>query len=109
MDHITISRRHAELFIDDEKNTFLTDLNSMYGTFVNGKKISNPVLLSKNDKVFLGDEQYVDWEWLAFGEKKSKLNEISESSFSALDKENRDLIIIYGAILLVLIVLFSKI
>jgi pSer/pThr/pTyr-binding forkhead associated (FHA) protein len=109
MDHVTISRRHAELFIDEDQNVFLTDLNSMYGTYVNGEKIMNPIILNRHDVVCFGDEQYLDWEWVVFGEKKREFKDTSEGPFSATDKDNRELIIIYGAILLVLAILFSKI
>lgn len=109
MDHVTISRRHAELFIDDEQNVFLTDLNSMYGTYVNGEKINNPVILSRNDEVHLGDKQYLDWEWEIFGEVKRNFNPTSSRDFFRSIKANLDLIIIFGLILIVLVVLLIKV
>ena len=45
----TVSRQHLQIFIDDESNVFVTDLNSMNGTFVNGEIIKEPVLLKPYD------------------------------------------------------------
>lgn len=50
-----VSREHLEIFQDDEGNTFLTDLNSSNGTFVNGKRVSGSVKLSQNDIVKVGN------------------------------------------------------
>lgn len=50
-----VSREHLEIFQDDEGNTFLTDLNSSNGTFVNGKRVSGSVKLSLNDIVKVGN------------------------------------------------------
>lgn len=109
MDHVTISRRHAELFVDEERNVFLSDLNSMYGTFVNGKRINEPVILKRKDKVTLGDNQFLDWEWEIFKEQKSSFSEIEAKIYFFGNKDNRDLIIIYSLIVLVLIILIIKI
>jgi pSer/pThr/pTyr-binding forkhead associated (FHA) protein len=106
LDHVTISRRHAELFVDDEQNVFLTDLNSMYGTFVNGEKINNPVILSRNDEVYLGDKQYLDWEWEVFRERKKEYKDVVTTPWL---RSNLDLMIIFGLILIVLFVLMVKI
>lgn len=51
-----ISRFHAEFFIDEENNIFLTDLNSTFGTFVNEKKILEPIKLNENDNLSFGRE-----------------------------------------------------
>jgi hypothetical protein len=45
-----ISRHHA-LFVRHDKSTFLMDLNSTNGTFVNSRRISN--LMLKNDDIIL--------------------------------------------------------
>jgi pSer/pThr/pTyr-binding forkhead associated (FHA) protein len=67
LDHITISRFHAEFFIDPQTNVFLTDLQSSYGTFVNSKQIAESVLLEVGDIVTFGDEQFFDWEHTFLG------------------------------------------
>ena len=51
----TISRKHAELFQDEDGNTFLTDLDSANGTFVNGAKIIGSVQLQSTDIVKIGN------------------------------------------------------
>jgi len=117
LDHITISRAHAEFFIDPQLNVFLTDLNSSYGTFVNLMRISEPVLLSKGDIVSFGDEQFFDWEHQFLGAAKSKnpfdLN-VNKSGASVGNKpidlkqlllENKDVVLIYLAIVLMFFVL----
>lgn len=57
----SVSRMHAELFIDNEGNAFLTDMNSSNGTTVNGSRISGTVQLKKKDVVMLGSVKYA-WE-----------------------------------------------
>jgi pSer/pThr/pTyr-binding forkhead associated (FHA) protein len=106
MDHVTISRKHLELFIDKDQNVFLSDMNSMYGTFLNNERIVSPVLLQKDDIVYLGDKQYFDWEYEVFKEKKRDFKKSAETS---LLRDNLDLIIIFGLILLVLTILSFKI
>lgn len=49
-----VSKRHARIVLKDGK-TILIDLKSTNGTYVNGRKISNPQVLSESDKVFIGD------------------------------------------------------
>ncbi len=53
VDHPTISRRHAELELRDGC-CWLRDLDSTYGTRVNGTRISDPVPLHAGDAVMLG-------------------------------------------------------
>lgn len=57
----TVSRYHCQIFVDDQGNKFLTDLNSTNGTFVNGNKISEPVLLTSYDIVRAGNS-LVNWK-----------------------------------------------
>ena len=52
----TVSRQHLQIFIDDESNVFVTDLNSMNGTFVNGEIIKEPVLLKPYDILKIGNK-----------------------------------------------------
>jgi pSer/pThr/pTyr-binding forkhead associated (FHA) protein len=117
LDHITVSRAHAEFFIDPQLNVFLTDLKSSYGTFVNSKRISEPVLLSKGDIVSLGDEQFFDWEHQFLGASKRtnpfELN-VNNSKVSSVKKqfdlktfllENKDVLLIYFAIVFMFFVI----
>ena len=57
----TVSRFHCEIFIDDDNNKFITDLDSTNGTFVNGNKISEPVKLEDLDIIRAGNS-LVKWK-----------------------------------------------
>lgn len=57
-----VENQHLELFVDVEGNTYLTDLETEYGTFVNGKKIEGSVALQKGDIVNIAGEIEFDWE-----------------------------------------------
>ena len=35
----TVSRTHAKIFVNEENEVFITDLDSTNGTFINGKKL----------------------------------------------------------------------
>ena len=52
----TISRKHSLLCFNSLKQTFLIDLNSTYGTFINTQQIPPmiPFLLQNNDKIQFG-------------------------------------------------------
>ena len=54
-----ISRHHA-LFVRHGKSTFLMDLNSTNGTFVNAKRVSNHVLVD-NDIIAVGTHRIKFW------------------------------------------------
>ena len=56
----TVSRVHIQMFIDDEANAFVTDLNSMNGTFVNGVKINDSVKLNTYDILRVGNS-LISW------------------------------------------------
>jgi len=49
-----ISRKHAEIFQDDEGRVFLTDLGSANGTYINGNKVTGSTLLKQLDIVKIG-------------------------------------------------------
>ncbi|MFN2188614.1 MAG: FHA domain-containing protein [Candidatus Promineifilaceae bacterium] len=51
---LEISRRHASISFSGGKY-LIEDLNSTNGTFVNGRRISTPVVLTSGDVVDLGD------------------------------------------------------
>ena len=59
----TVSRVHMQMFIDDEANVFVTDLESMNGTFVNGVKIFGSVKLNTYDILKIGNS-LVNWKEL---------------------------------------------
>jgi len=107
IDNQSVSRYHAEIFVDPEMNVFLSDTNSTNGTFVNGTRIQNPVLLKRGDVVWVGNKQNVEWETKIFGSKLTAQSpeKQSEKSNAAKKSENIELIIIYGSIVLMLILL----
>ena len=105
LDHITISRVHAEFFVDPESNVFLSDLNSSYGTFVNAKRIAQPVLLVSGDIVSFGDEQFFDWEYQILGKEPIRKLTSASKKNKNLIKDNLDIVLIYGLILLMLFIL----
>ncbi len=107
---LSISNEHAEMFVDPQGNVFLTDMQSISGTFVNGNKLHDSVLLTKGDTVVCGNRQFIDWEHLIFNTPKKK-NPLEESPKRPTSKsetkhksytENRDLVIIYGAIIILI-------
>ncbi len=128
-----ISDYHLELFRDVEGNVFMTDLNSLNGTFVNGNKLNGFVMLVPKDEVFLGSGFRFQWEQLLLnpkgggdfsqqpqpqsnGKKKyedayaaqippKKENKIQQPFF----KEHLDLIIIYGLILVFVLYFYLKV
>ena len=53
----SVSRSHARLYIDDDGNWWVEDLNSTNGTFVNEQRI-RAQLLSDSDQVRFGDAIY---------------------------------------------------
>ena len=59
--HSSVSRYHCELFYDGEGNVFLTDKNSVNGTFVNGRRVTSSVQLQPNDIVKPGLDVPLRW------------------------------------------------
>jgi pSer/pThr/pTyr-binding forkhead associated (FHA) protein len=59
--HDSISRKHAELFIDFEGNVFVTDLSSKNGTYVNNRRIFQSEQLFIGDILMVGNKIDVDW------------------------------------------------
>ena len=49
-----VSKRHSRIVFKDGK-FIVVDLKSTNGTYVNGRKISNPSVISASDKVYIGD------------------------------------------------------
>ena len=63
--HESISRSHLEVFIDEEGNVFITDLDTKNGTFVNGHAIVGDTKLMHGDILKLGVGRPVQWEkWI---------------------------------------------
>jgi pSer/pThr/pTyr-binding forkhead associated (FHA) protein len=81
-----ISRIHAEIFQDDDENIFLTDLNSSNGTFVNGKRINESVIINKSDIVKLG-KTVIPWNNYIIKEKLP----VSKTKVETIEKQEKNL------------------
>src|SRR6266571_271494 len=57
LDDNLVSRRHAQLEVDDSGRMVLRDLGSRNGTFVNGQRIEGAVVLGGNERIGIGDAQ----------------------------------------------------
>jgi pSer/pThr/pTyr-binding forkhead associated (FHA) protein len=118
-----VDENHLELFCDSDGNVFITDLNTRNGTFINGEELNGYALLSQGDKVVLGRHYVFRWESFvrknAFnGQATSNQNQPNENfnnsngeitqSANKLSQStsNIELILIYAAILIVLILMF---
>jgi len=65
VDHPTVSRSHLSVFISDENEVFITDLDSANGTYVNGNQISGDYQLKPGDILKLGMAPPIRWtKWL---------------------------------------------
>src|SRR5512134_207227 len=49
-----VSKRHSRIVLKDGK-FIIVDLKSTNGTYVNGRKITSPLVLKETDKVYIGD------------------------------------------------------
>jgi len=49
-----VSARHSRVVVKDGK-LILVDLKSVNGTYVNGRKVTSPLVISKDDKIYIGD------------------------------------------------------
>ena len=50
----TQSKRHARIVLKDGK-FIIVDLKSTNGTYVNGRKITSPLVVKESDKIYIGD------------------------------------------------------
>src|SRR5882762_334367 len=49
-----VSKRHSRIVLKDGKY-IIVDLKSTNGTYVNGRKITSPLVLKDTDKIYIGD------------------------------------------------------
>lgn len=54
--HASVSRRHARIVLKNER-FILVDLKSTNGTFVNGHRLTSPLVISGHDQIEIGDIQ----------------------------------------------------
>jgi len=105
-----IDSYHLELFSDSDGNVFITDLNTKNGTFVNGRLLEGFTMLTVGDKVVLGQHHLFRWEpyiqkksSVTYSKKNTSENEIPVFSPEKHKNINKQLIIIYSLIALVLL------
>ena len=72
----TVSREHLVVFIDDDKNVFITDLESTNGTYVNGVRIEESVKLETLDVLRVGNSLV---EWPQFLISNNNLDKVYET------------------------------
>jgi len=130
VDEAGIDPHHLELFCDEYGNVFITDLKSTNGTFVNDKALDGFKLLVAGDKVRLGKTYFFDWENLILSSNsvakqvdvvasvESEKTQTQTQTLSAIPTEtpivnykdsskiNKELLIIYGVIFVLLILLY---
>ena len=108
----TVSREHLEIFIDDDKNVFITDLGSTNGTYVNGIRIDKSVKLETFDILLVGNSLI---EWPRFLIADDNLEKVYETLNNPppLDNNKLDLIakknklkLVYKFLLIFLLILF---
>ena len=129
IDEAGIDPHHLELFCDEYGNVFITDLKSTNGTFVNDKALDGFKLLVAGDKVRLGKTYFFDWENLILSSNSiakqvdvvasvesdetptptisSMPTETPIANYKESSKINKELFIIYGVIIVLLILLYT--
>ena len=129
VDEAGIDPHHLELFCDEYGNVFITDLKSTNGTFVNDKALDGFKLLVAGDKVRLGKTYFFDWENLILSSNSvakqvdvvasvesdetptptisSMPTETPIANYKESSKINKELFIIYGVIIVLLILLYT--
>ena len=133
VDEAGIDPHHLELFCDEYGNVFITDLKSTNGTFVNDKALDGFKLLVAGDKVRLGKTYFFDWENLILSSNSvakqvdvvasvesdetptptptptisAMPTETPIANYKESSKINKELFIIYGVIIVLLILLYT--
>ena len=135
VDEAGIDPHHLELFCDEYGNVFITDLKSTNGTFVNDKALDGFKLLVAGDKVRLGKTYFFDWENLILSSNSiakqvdvvasvesdetptptptttptisAMSTETPIANYKESSKINKELFIIYGVIIVLLILLYT--
>ena len=106
---------HLELFRDPEGNVFISDLNTEKGTRVNSTKLVDFIQLNENDRVYLAENVFFNWQEIIDKydnpEKKSKGSSAKKKENIAIENQKSkkqdyiEIAIVYGAILLMLFLL----
>lgn len=122
IESVDVAPHHLELFCDTSGNVFITDLNSEQGTFVNNRRLNGFQLLKRGDRVRFGQNYDFQWEGIIptqstqpkVVKKEAKEEPIisrkkQESTQKSTQKtqsvNNKQLYVIYGCIIFLLILL----
>lgn len=127
VDDPTVADVHLELFSDERGNVFITDLESIQGTYVNGKRLKGYTLLDEQDVVILGNSYKFNWKKYKAQAEDAKAerprpvtpvqsanktiapkrppteSSVQNSPIANLSKINKELLIIYGLVALILL------
>jgi len=72
-----VSKRHARIVLKDGK-FIIVDLKSTNGTYVNGRKITSPLVVKDSDKIYIGDF-IVGVDEAVAGERRDRSRETSRT------------------------------
>ncbi len=113
IESVDVAPYHLELFCDTSGNVFITDLGSEQGTFVNNRRLDGFKLLKKGDRVHFGQRHVFQWE--DFIPKETSFYQEKEEPIMPPKKQaetpkispvnNKQLYIIYGCILFLIILM----
>ncbi len=113
IESVDVAPYHLELFCDTSRNVFITDLGSEQGTFVNNRRLDGFKLLKKGDRVHFGQRHVFQWE--DFIPKETSFYQEKEEPIMPPKKQaetpkispvnNKQLYIIYGCILFLIILM----
>lgn len=120
-----VAEEHLELFADPEGNIFITDLGSQFGTYINGNRLKGYALLDENDEVVLGNSYRFNWKKYRLPVEVAPKTESSPlraervvqpkitpketkpvGHAAKMDVPNKQLLIIYGVIVFIVIMMY---
>lgn len=85
-----VSRRHVRIEEDSEGNYMISDLNSLNGTYLNGKKISKAAPLRSGDKIVIGKYTIAYEEESAEVDADATRTSISTAAATGNSSDNKD-------------------
>lgn len=104
LDHPHVSNRHARITRTDDGRTTLTDLGSANGTYVNGRRIAQTVVVAPGDRIDIGPYQLRFDGRTLVGESRAENVELSAVGVSRVVADRatgRSLTILVGVDLVV--------
>lgn len=110
LSHASVSRHHAEIFVDADGNIFVRDLKSSNGTFINDVKIEGGNELKPGDVLRVGVEDIVDWQRMirpVVGESRKITGDQAPTEKSKSQKRQLVLVFSILAVLLVGVAFFA--